>query len=754
MNAPVRSGTPRANSGPYGDVIQSDDAALLDVDIFAILRTLRKRLGVIVGITLGLTGLALVAVFQMTPLYTAETLILLDQQKTQVVDVESVMSGLGGDSATVDSQVEILRSRSIALRVVEELNLAEDPEFNGALRPVSILSWVSPRAWINYFLSNATTAETDPVVLQEATINRVVDVLVARTDVSRKGLTYVMSLKFTSENSSKSAKISNALADIYVVDQLEAKFDATKKANEWLSARLATLRTQVQDSERAAEIYRTENGLQDTGGTTINEQQLSELNAQLILAKTNLAEKQAKYTRAKQILGGGGSIESVADVLQSQTISALRGQEAELARQQADLSSKYGPRHPSILNIDAQRRDIQRQIGREVQRIVGSIQNEASIAQSRVDSLQNSLNELKGTANMNNQAFVQMRELQREAEANKTVYESFLNRFKETSQQGGLQTPDSRVISEATLPLYPSFPRKGLVGAVALVLSAMFAIGVALLLERLDNSLRTSQEVEEYLGLAHLVSLPLVPDEKGPSGKKMLPQEYLLNKPLSAYAESLRSLRSALALSNVDSPPKLLLFTSALPNEGKTTTSISFARAAAESGLQVILVDCDLRHPSVHKGLGGANPEFGLVELLAGKAGIDEVLATDGMSPLSYIPIASGSANPPDVLSSMQMRRLLDDLRNRYDLVILDSAPVLPVSDSRVLSKLVDKTVFVVRWAETPKEAAAGGVRELRNYSADIAGVVLSAVDATKQAKYGYGDGGYYYRRYSRYYVN
>lgn len=754
MNAPVRSGTPKANSGPYGDVIQSDDAALLDVDIFAILRTLRKRLGVIVGITLGLTGLALVAVFQMTPLYTAETLILLDQQKTQVVDVESVMSGLGGDSATVDSQVEILRSRSIARRVVEELKLTEDPEFNVDLKPVSILSWVSPRAWINYLLSNATTAETDPAVLQEATINRVVDVLVARTDVSRKGLTYVMSLKFTSENSSKSAKISNALADIYVVDQLEAKFDATKKANEWLSARLATLRTQVQDSERAAEIYRTENGLQDTGGTTLNEQQLSELNAQLILARTNLAEKQAKYTRAKQILGSGGSIESVADVLQSQTISALRGQEAELARQQADLSSKYGPRHPSILNIDAQRKDIQRQIGREVQRIVGSIQNEASIAQSRVDSLQSSLNELKGTANMNNQAFVQMRELQREAEANKTVYESFLNRFKETSQQGGLQTPDSRVISEATLPLYPSFPRKGLVGAVALVLSAMFGIGVALLLERLDNSLRTSQEVEEFLGLAHLVSLPLVPSEKGPNGKKMLPQEYLINKPLSAYAESLRSLRSALALSNVDSPPKLLLFTSALPNEGKTTTSVAFARAAAESGLRVILVDCDLRHPSVHKALGGATPKAGLVELLAGKVGMEDVLITDGMSPLSYIPVASGSANPPDVLSSMQMRRILDDLREKYDLVILDSAPVLPVSDSRVLSKLVDKTVFVVRWAETPKEAAAGGVRELRNYSADIAGVVLSAVDTTKQAKYGYGDGGYYYRRYSRYYVN
>ena len=754
MNAPVRSGKSPIDVGPYGEAHMVGDTGMIDFDFLSLARSLRKRIGVIAGITLGLCLLTFVGVFQMTPLYTAETLILLDQQKTQVLNVEAVMSGLGGDNATVDSQVEILRSRSIARRVVMDLNLLEDPDFNAALQPPSVFAWLDPRVWISSLIGGPSDDGLTEEQRHEAVINSVVSSLVKNTDVARRGSTYVISLQFTSESPSKAVKIANALADTYVVDQLEAKFDATKKANEWLSSRLASLRTQVQDSERAAEIYRTQNGLENSGGTTLNEQQLSELNAQLILARTDLAEKQAKYSRAKQILSNGGSIESVADVLQSQTISTLRGQEAELARQQADLSSKYGPRHPSILNIDAQRTDIQHQIGREVQRIVGSIQNEASISQSRVDSLQKSLNELKGTANMNNQAFVQMRELEREAEANKTVYESFLNRFKETSQQGDLQTPDSRVISAATLPTSPSYPRKGLIGVVALMLSAMIGIGVALLLERLDNSLHTSQEVEETLGLAHLVSMPLVLDEKGPDGKRLSPQDYLLSKPLSAYSESLRSLRSALALSNVDNPPKLLLFTSSLPNEGKTTTSVSFARAAAEAGLAVVLIDCDLRHPSVHKAFGAANPKVGLVEVLAGKAKLSEAIVLDNASGLHYLPIASGSANPPDVLASGQMQKLLNDMRATYDLVILDSAPVLPVSDSRALSRLVDKTVFVVRWAETPKEAAQSGVRELRNYGADIAGVVLSAVDTTKQAKYGYGDGGYYYRSYSRYYVN
>ena len=598
------------------------------------------------------------------------------------------------------------------------------------------------------------SAKPDEDKAREATLDGIVNAVLGRMDVTRKGMTYILSLKFTSEDPAKAAKIANALADTYVVDQLEAKFNATKQANEWLSSRLAELRVQVQDSERAAEIYRNQKGLQDAGGTTINEQQLSELNAQLILARVNLAEKQAKYGRARQILSGGGSIESVADVLQSTTISSLRSKEADLARQQADLSSKYGPRHPSIVNIDAQRKDTQQQIGREMQRIVGSIQNETSIAQSRVNSLQSSLNDLKGTANSNNQDLIQLRELEREAQANKTVYESFLNRFKETSQQGGLQTPDSRVISPAMASNSPSSPKTNLIVAVTFFLSALLGVAVALLLERLDNGLRTGPEVEEALGLAHLVALPQVPDEKGPDGKKMLPQNYLLAKPLSAYSESLRSLRSALALSNVDNPPKLILFTSSLPSEGKTTTAVSFARAAAQAGLRVLLVDCDLRHPSVHKALGAPAPKAGLVEFLAGNVGLEEVIVIDEASTLSYLPVASGSANPPDVLASGQMQRFLTDMRAKYDFVIVNSAPVLPVSDSRVLSRLVDKTVFVVRWADTPKDAAANGVRELRNYGADLAGAVLTIVDTTKQAKYGYGDGGYYYRRYSRYYVN
>jgi exopolysaccharide transport family protein len=733
-----------------------DDQGFLEFDLKALYRTLRKRLGLILSVTIGLTALVMVVVLQQTPLYTADALILLDRQKMQVTDMEAVMSGLPADSATVDSEVEILQSRALAERVVDRLELMRDPEFNSALRAPSALRWLDPRVWMRDLLAliSAEPAPVNEEMRTRAERDAVIDSLLANLTVTRQRLTYVINISIVSENPEKAARIANAYADSYILDQLEAKFDATRQANEWLSRRLGELRQQVQDSERAVEIYRGEQGLESSSGVTVSEQQLSELNAQLILARTGLAEARAKYDRARQIRSSGGSIESMADVVQSGTISQLRQKQAELARELANLSSRYGPRHPEVVNAEAQRRDIEVQIGAEISRIIGSLQNNVSVAETRVASLEQSLRDIRGETGESGQAMVQLRELEREAAANRAVYESFLNRFKETSQQQDLQVPDSRVISSATAPLEPSHPRKGLSFALALVLSAMLGVGLAFVLEHLDNGIETGRDVEQLLGLPHLVSVPATPAEKGADRKVLSPQDYLLAKPLSAFSEALRSLRSALQLSNVDNPPKVILFTSALPNEGKTTTASGFARAAAASGLKVVLVDCDLRHPSVHKAFGITRPATGLVELLAERLDLGKVAVKDEKTGLDILPIATGTANPPDLLASTQMRLLLDRLREDYDLVVLDSAPVLPVSDSRVLSRIADETVFVVRWNETPRDAAQAALRELRLFDASIAGVVLAVVDTARQAKYGYGDGGYYYGKYSRYYVN
>lgn len=755
MNVPIKRDGVDVSEGAHSDTRMIDQTGILNLDVLGLVRAARKWMRVILGIAIGLTVLVSVGVFQITPRFTAEAQVLLDPQKTQVVDMDSVMSGLGSDLSTISSQVEILASRSVARRVIESENLMDDPEFNAALRPPSPTRFLDPGYWLRSIFNNNET-EADPQILAESRMNSVIGAVVGSTEVSRKNMTYILTVDFSSEDRVKAARIANAIANTYVVDQLEAKFNATKQANEWLAKRLDDLRAQVEASERAVEIYRADNGLQSVGkvGVTISQQQMSELNAQLILAKTSLAEKQAKYSRAKQILSTGGSIESVVDVLQSNTISNLRAKEAELARQQAEMSSKYGDRFPAMLTIAAQRRDVERQIGAEVRRIVGSIQNESLIAQTRVSSLEGSLKELQGSSGSDDQASIKLNELEREAEANRMVYESFLNRYKETSQQQDIQTADARVISEAPIPGSAAYPKRGLMISVAFVISLMIGTLVAFLLEQMDSGIRSGADVEQHLGLVHLVSVPLIPKEKGADGKLMSPVDYVLARSLSSYAESLRSLRSALSLSNVDNPPKVILFTSALPNEGKTTTATSFARAAAEAGVRTILVDCDLRHPSVNKALGLKDAKRGIVEVLAGICKLEEVILVDEVSKLHHIPVAMGSKSPPDLLASAQMRRFVENLRETYDLVVIDSAPVLPVSDSRILSALVDKTVFVVRWNETPRDASQNAIKLLRTYNADIAGVALTAVNTAQQAKYGYGDGGYYYNRYSRYYAD
>ena len=757
MNAPIAGGSPRGDGSTYEAFEKKENEDFFQLDLRALYRTLRKRLGLILSVMFGVTALVMVVVLQQTPLYTASAQVLLDRQKMQVTDMEAVISGLPADSATVDSEVEILRSRALAERVVDRLDLMKDPEFNSALREPSLLRWLDPRLWLREVVAlvSAESAPMNDEARARAERDSVTGALLNRLTVTRERLTYVINLSVVSESPTKAAQIANAYAETYILDQLEAKFDATRQANEWLSRRLGELREQVRDSERAVEIFRSEQGLESLGsGVTVSEQQMSELNAQLILARTALAEARAKYERARQIRGSGRSIESMADVVQSGTISQLRQKQAELARELANLSSRYGPRHPEVVNAEAQRRDIDSQISAEISRIIGSLENTVSVSETRVASLEQSLRDIRGETGESGQAAVQLRELEREAAANRAVYESFLNRFKETSQQQDLQVPDSRVISTATAPVSPSHPRKALSLALALVLSMMLGVGIAFLLEYLDNGMTTARDVEETLSLPHLASIPLVGVEKGPDGKPLKPHDYLVQKPLSVFSESLRSLRSALQLSNVDNPPKVIIFTSALPSEGKTTTSVSFARAAAVSGLRVVLVDCDLRHPSVHKTFGLPTPQTGLVELLAERLDPRDVMLQDAKTDLKILPVATGSANPPDVLASSQMKFLLDRLRGEFDLVVMDSAPVLPVSDSRVLARMADQTVFVVRWSETPRDAAQMAIKELRHYGAGIAGVALAAVDTVAQAKYGYGDGGYYYGKYSRYYVN
>ncbi|MFP6565149.1 MAG: polysaccharide biosynthesis tyrosine autokinase, partial [Myxococcota bacterium] len=531
---------------------------------------------------------------------------------------------------------------------------------------------------------------------------------------------------------------------------------ATKRATDWLNERLGALRERVEASEGLVEAYRTEHGLVVAAGVTIDEQQLSAINTQLTVSRADLAEKRARFRHVNELLQSGAGVESLAEVLASDVIGDLRQRQAELAREQAELESRYGDRHPHMIKIRAQHTDANHQIESEVKRIVGNLEHEVSVAHSRTRSFKTSLDQLRNRRSSEQVARIRLRELERESKANRTLYESFLGRFKETSQQSGIAEADARLISRAAVPVNPSYPKKGLFAVFGLLFSVGVAFFAVFVLERLDNGFRTGAQLEQTLGLPHLASVPeLSLHDRTVAGETLPPETYVLAKPLSAYSEALRSLRSAVLLSNVDDPPRVIVLTSALPSEGKTTMALSLGRSAAASNVRTIVIDADLRNPSVAKTLG-LKPKAGLVEYLAGQVSLDEVLILDEASGLFVLPAIAGSspASPPDLIGSASMRSLLEKLKTEFSLVLLDSAPVLVVSDTRILGQISDKLVFIVQWEKTPRGATEEAVHALRQFDVDIAGVVFSRLDLRRHARYGYGDSYSYYGKYSGYYTN
>ncbi|MCR9242058.1 MAG: polysaccharide biosynthesis tyrosine autokinase [Rhodobiaceae bacterium] len=730
----------------------SNDHEVDLIDLRQVMLTLRRNMRLISAIVASITLIALVITLQLTPLYTATAKVLIDTRQSNVVDVEAVLSGLSADSSTVDSQVEIIRSQALAFRVIETLDLLSDPEFNGTLREKSWLASFNPLSLLQQLLPNTERNEEEQ---RQAERIATVKAFLGRLSVRRTGRTQVISIDFTSDSPRKAESIANSIADAYLLDQLEAKYEAARRATEWLDSRLEDLREQVKSTEETAELFRAAHGLIDADGSTLTEQQLKEINSQLLLARAELDGDRARLSRVRELVNRGSGFDSIAEVLSSEVIRDLRREQSELIRKEAQLRARYGERHPSIIEIKDERRDLDRQIQSEVSRIVVGLENQVAVANTRVKSLERSLAATTATAGEREQDRVRLRELQREANSNRTLYESFLARFKETRQQEDLQEADARIISRATLPVDKSSPRTTLNVVLALVASTMLGVGAAFVREYLDDRFRTPRELEEHLGLPVLATVPLLKD-KDLSGTEVgkSPHRFVKAKPLSAYSESFRELQAALALSDVDNPPKSILITSSLPNEGKTTTAISFATSLVRAGLSVVVVDADLRRPSVQKIIGVERSEFDMIDFLTHSCPLDDALHTSDEGGFQYLATTRQPANPADLLASDAMKELLSKLRQRFDMVIVDSPPVLPVSDSKSLSSQMDKVIFVVKWQDTPKTAAEQSVTKLRDFGGDIAGVVFEQVDMEKQTRYGYGDSTYYYGRYSDYYLS
>jgi polysaccharide biosynthesis transport protein len=751
------------------------------IDIKNLINIVRRRKTVLLWtICLG-TGMVALTGQLITPRYTATSAVVIQSHQARVIDLKAVVDDLAPDEVTVETQIKLLTSHELAEHVVHELDLLSDPEFNPPLAEQTegspaIARWLpdagdaarallsQDSAWLHASrpTGEGVATELSPVAGQRPPaedtgrvpaadpLEVVVAAFLKKLEVSRGGRSYVVSIDFTSTDPEKAARIANAVAQSYVQTQLADKLAATTQATSWLTERVEQLRNRVLESEHAVAKYRNANQLVDSEGTALNAQQLATVNATLIAARAERADKEARLEQVRQAIEGGGSYDAIAEVMASPLIVILREQETSLLRQKAQLSREYGKRHPRMLEVEAERQDLAAKIDREARNIVRTLEDEVMVARRREHALEESLAEAKDQSAVIGQAGIQLGELEREAAAKRTIYETFLTRLTETREQQDLLRPDARVISAAFVPEKPSFPNLRFMVVSGFGGSLMMGVLLAFLTEHLDRSLRTGRHLEELLGVT---SLGLVPSVRRLRGRQKHHQ-YLLEKPLSEYAEAIRSVRKSLELWNIDRPPQVVMVTSTLPGEGKTTLATSLAASCASSGFETILVDLDLRHPSVAREV--RQPiKADLIEFMTGNAPLEDIIHTlPSVDRLAYIPIKQLTRSPLNLLESQKMSSLLAELRARYDYVVLDTPPALGITDARTTALLADAVLLVVRWQQTKAEPAQRGLELLLESHARVAGAVLTQVNLRRLRKLAYGDSAAGYKSYKKYYQN
>ncbi|WP_247886864.1 polysaccharide biosynthesis tyrosine autokinase [Azospirillum sp. SYSU D00513] len=717
---------------------------------------LRHKLLIGTAILLG-TGIATVAAMRMTPIYTAEALVMLDNRQNTIVDFQQVMSGLSTELGSMQSEVAVLKSPAFAEKVVDKLALMNDPEFNASLRPPETdwFYYLNPRNLIPDSVMGAVSGAAPAVELseQEKAANQktgVVNTVLNNLAVRPQGRSYVIAINFDSEDPRKAALVANTIAELYLVDQLDEKFKATQRATAWLEERISELRADAKAAGDAVETYRAQSGLTGTSGeNTVLSQQLGELNTNYMLARTAREEAEAKQREVASLSNSARGAGVIGDVMGSPLIQALRQQEVTLQRQIADAANRYGPRHPTLVSLQKELGDLQSQMRIEAGKIVQNLSNEVEVARAREGALKASLDQLSAQRDTQQAAAVNLRTLEREAETAQTMLQAMLTRFQEVTSQTDIQEADARIASAASIPLQPSAPDKKMIVLLALLASATLGVLLAILRERFEGGYRSPHQFESATGVRGLGLVPTIPQMSRLRGS---PAAYALDKPLSAFAESMQNLRTSLLLANPDGRQKVILFTSSVPGEGKSTIAASFARVCANAGQKTIILDCDMRRKGLH-GMLGLDNKRGLYEVLSGEAAPSEVIQTDPRTGLHVIASGSGSSLPQDMLGSSRMHQLISRLALEYDRVIIDSPPVLAVSEGKLLAALADQTVFIVRWGKTNRETAMAGLKEIVEAGGEVVGVLLSQVDIRRHAQYEFPDSGRYHG-YRRYYAN
>jgi succinoglycan biosynthesis transport protein ExoP len=702
--------------------------------------------------------LAVVYLFTTPSSFTAQAKLLIDTRKNQLFQQQSVLGDIPPDPWSVDSQVEILQSENVALAVIKELHLTADPEF---MSPREGL-FPAMKGWL-FSLFASSGGPPSEEGLTRGAIGR----LQSQLSTKRVGLTYIINIDFRAHSPQRAAQIANAIAEAYIVDQLEAKYQATRRAGNWMQDRIKELREQVSTAAQAVVDFKTKNNIVDTGGRGLmNEQQLAELNSSLVQARAQTAEAKAKLNRINEIMHAGLEVPdaTVADSLKSEVITKLRSQYLEYSRKEAEFSSKYGSNHLAAVNLRNQMRELRKVTMDELGRIAQTYQSDYEIAKAREESITKSLADIVSVSQTTNQAQIALRDLESSAQTYRALHDSFLQRYMESVQQQSFPITEARLITTASPPGRPSNPKTSLVLVAGAFAGMIFGFALGLFREIADRVFRTGDQVASILHTDCLAVLPKVVGTAtsrsndtrnyGDLDHRIIKRDRSLfwavvDSPFSRFAEAIRAIKVAADLSKSVKANKVVGMTSSLPNEGKTTISMALAQSIANGGARVVLLDADLRNPSLSRRLV-PEAKVGLLEVLAKQVAIEDALCVDPDTRLAFLPcvVNERMAHSSQVLASEETKQLFERLRQSYDYIIVDLSPLAPVVDVRAMTHLVDSFVFVIEWGRTKIEVVEHALGTAQGVYDNLLGVVLNKADLNVLSRYETHRGNYYHNRY------
>ncbi len=694
--------------------LQEDD----EIDLLGLLRTIWRGKWIIAfctAVAIAIGGYYAFAV--AVPTYRATTQMALQLRTESVVNLESVLSGVSSDSMSVNTEMEIIRSRALITRLVDELDLMNDPEFNPSLRPDEGPGLSDAIAMARDLLGRPAPVDTRTEAERaEALRNRVIDNVrgAITTQIGRQS--FVFDISATTWSEAKSALIANTLAQLYRDDQIAVKVEATENAALWLSGRVAELQAELEERQKQITDLRSQSALVSAEALATLNSRSVELQGRIQTARGELA-RVTSITAAMQAAVDGDNAAKIA-AAQDVQLEAIA---TAIERGDATAQLRFDRRFQQLL-----------------------VQSEAERARvaAVVADLESDAEQLGRQFQEQSASLLQLQQLERETEATRVLYETFLTRLRETSVQEGVHQADSRILSEATGGQIVA-PRKSRILALSMILGIMAGVAFVLLREFMQNTFRTPEDLQKHTGYTVLGQIPRIP-VKG----RAETINYLMTKPTSAAAEAVRNLRTSILLSNIDNPPKVIMTTSSIPGEGKTTQSIALAQNFAGLGKKVLLVEGDIRRRTFGAYFPEAANRPGILAVLSGKTPFEEAIHRHGHMKIDVLMGEKPSINAADVFSSDTFRDLIERLRNDYDYVVIDTPPVLVVPDARVIGQVVDAIIYIVNWDKTTKSQVDEGLQQFQSVNIPVTGLVLSQIDAKGMRRYGYGDK---YGAYSRY---